>query len=59
MERCRLRTAVSRTDSNQQVVRSGFCILHLNIEVAIAVKSAGVGKFKFRLGGPTAPILFR
>ena len=47
---CIFHAAISYAQLNQNVVRCGFGILHVHIEVAVAVQYAGVREFIFAVG---------
>ena len=49
MQRRRLRPAVPGRDANQNVLGSGFGVLHENVEVAVLRKNSRINQFIFRI----------
>src|SRR5260221_4886810 len=46
---CRLRSAISGGDLNQDVIRPGLRVLNENIKVAVVVERAGINEFILRM----------
>jgi hypothetical protein len=53
----RLGTAVGYRDADQDIFGSGLGVFHEDVEIAIAVESAGVEELEFRFGARTLAVL--
>ena len=57
-QRRRLRAAINRRYTNDQIIRAGFGVLHEDIEISPAFERAGVFQFEFLVGVPAPPVFF-